>query len=194
MVATDRVRWTVDDLALLPSEKTRYEVIAGDLYMTHAPHWNHQKTCMRIARYLDEWSMQSGLGEVVDGAGVIFSEEDAVIPDVVWVSKVRLKKLLDESGHLTGAPDLAIEVLSAGIDEVLSAGIDNEKRDRQVKLKLYSIQGVQEYWIADWRQKKIEVYRRDNAVLRLKETLFVQDSISSPLLPDFNCAVERFFL
>jgi Uma2 family endonuclease len=186
MVATDRVRWTVDDLALLPSEKTRYEVIAGDLYMTRAPHWNHQKTCMRIARYLDEWSMQSGLGEVVDGAGVIFSEENAVIPDVVWVNKSCLNEMLDESGHLTGAPDLAIEVLSSGTD--------NEKRDRQVKLKLYSIQGVQEYWIADWRQKKIEVYRRDNAVLRLQETLFVQDSISSPLLPDFNCAIEQFFL
>lgn len=186
MIATDRVRWTVDDLALLPSENTRYEIIAGDLYMTHAPHWNHQNTCSNISAELRAWSLESGLGKVTEGVGVIFSEEDAVIPDVVWLSNARFDELIDGSGHLTGAPDLAIEVLSAGTD--------NEKRDRQVKLKLYSIQGIQEYWIADWRQKKIEVYRRDNAVLRLKETLFVQDSISSPLLPDFNCSVERFFL
>ncbi|MGB2924206.1 MAG: Uma2 family endonuclease [Limnothrix sp.] len=194
MVATDRVRWTVDDLALLPSEKTRYEVIAGDLYMTHAPHWNHQNTCSNISAELRAWSLASGFGKVTEGVGVIFSEEDAVIPDVVWLSNDRFDELIDESGHLTGAPDLAVEVLSAGTDNEKRAPQSGSLRDRQVKLKLYSIQGVQEYWIADWRQKKIEVYRRENAILRLKETLFVQDTIASPLLPDFNCAVERFFL
>jgi len=30
---------------------------------------------------------------------------------------------------------------------VLSSGKENERRDRETKLKLYSIQGVQEYWI-----------------------------------------------
>lgn len=42
--------------------------------------------------------------------------------------------------------------------EVLSSGEENERRDRQAKLKLYSSRGVQEYWIADWRLKQIEVY------------------------------------
>lgn len=185
MVATERVRWTTEDLELLPDNGTRYEIIDGELYMTHAPHWQHQKTCLRIARYLDEWSMRSGLGEVVEGAGVLFGTTNDVIPDVVWVSKERFATLLDESGHLTGAPDLVVEVLSAGGT--------NEKRDRQVKLKLYSVQGVLEYWIADWRQQKIEIYRRENAILKLVATLFPEDAITSPLLPEFSCSVNLFF-
>ncbi|WP_442948540.1 hypothetical protein [Nostoc sp.] len=48
-----------------------------------------------------------------------------MIPDVVWASNGRLPLLLDEAGHLTGAPELVIEVLSAGIE--------NEKRDRELK-------------------------------------------------------------
>jgi len=70
-----------------------------------------------------------------------FSESDNVIPDVVWASNERLERLLDEAGHLTAAPELVVEVLSPGKK--------NERRDREAKLKLYSVQGVHEYWIVN---------------------------------------------
>jgi Uma2 family endonuclease len=108
-----------------------------------------------------------------------------VIPDVVWVSKEKYTTLIDESGHLLGAPDLAIEVLSAGTE--------NEKRDREVKLKLYSNRGVLEYWIADWRAKQIQVYRRENGVLKLTMTLFETDTLTSPLLPEYSCLISQIF-
>jgi len=38
-------------------------------------------------------------------AGVLFTDADNVIPDVVWVSHQRLASLLDEAGHLTAAPN-----------------------------------------------------------------------------------------
>ena len=119
------------------------------------------------------------------GAGVIFGDKDDVIPDVVWVSQEKYAVLLDQSGHLLGAPDLAIEVLSAGTD--------NEKRDREVKLKLYSSRGVLEYWIADWRKQQIEVYRRENGVLKLAMTLFATDTLTSPMLPEFSCLIAQIF-
>ncbi|MEL6937408.1 MAG: Uma2 family endonuclease, partial [Cyanobacteria bacterium J06607_17] len=80
------------------------------------------------------------------------------------------------------------------IVEVLSPGVDNERRDRETKLKLYTSRGVQDYWILDWRLKQIEVYRRQSGLLQLEGTLFPGDSLSSPLLPGFTCAVERLFL
>jgi len=43
------------------------------------------------------------------------------MPDVVWASNERLAVLLDEAGHLTGAPELAVEVLSV---KKMSAGIE----------------------------------------------------------------------
>ncbi|KAB8320309.1 Uma2 family endonuclease [Tolypothrix campylonemoides VB511288] len=185
--ASEGVRWTTTDLDLLPeNEGTRYEIIDGELFMTRAPHWKHQRTCGRIFRELDFWSEFSGLGEASITAGVLFSESDNVIPDVVWASNERLAILLDEAGHLTGAPELVIEVLSPGVE--------NERRDREAKLKLYASRGVQEYWIADWRLQQVEVYRRENATLRLIATLLANDEITSPLLPGFSCSVARFFM
>jgi Uma2 family endonuclease len=77
--------------------------------------------------------------------------------------------------------------------EVLSSGAENERRDREAKLKLYSSHGAQEYWIVDWRLQQVEVYRRERAVLRLVETLLADDEIESPLLPGFRCRVARLF-
>ena len=150
--------------------------------MTRAPHWNHQKTCVRIRTFLDIWSQASGLGEVVTAPGIIFGDNDNVIPDVVWASNERLPLLLDDVGHLTGAPELVVEVLSFGIE--------NEKRDREFKLKLYSARGVREYWIVDWRKQQVEVYRREQASLKLVATLFNGDELNSPILPDFTCAMS----
>jgi len=116
---------------------------------------------------------------------IIFSDSDNVIPDVVWVSNQRLERLLDETSHLTGAPELVVEILSPGKK--------NEKSDQEAKLKLYSVQGVQEYWIVDWQAHKVEIYRREQAVLKLAATLFGQDDLTSSLLPGFSCIVAKLF-
>jgi Uma2 family endonuclease len=182
---SERVRWTTADLELFPDNGNRYEIIDGELFVTRAPHWNHQKVCARIIAPLDNWSQATSLGQVVPAPGIIFGDNDNVIPDVVWASNERLPLLLDEAGHLTGAPELVVEVLSAGIE--------NEKRDRELKLKLYSARGVREYWIVDWRNQQVEVYRREQASLKLVATLFSDDELNSPILPDFNFAIASLF-
>lgn len=108
-----------------------------------------------------------------------------MIPDVVWASTERLNRLLDEAEHLTGAPELVVEVLSPGEQNV--------QRDRQLKLKLYSQQGVQEYWIVDKDLRQVQVYRRDRAVLTLVVTLQDGDALASPLLPNLSCPLVRVF-
>jgi hypothetical protein len=45
--AEDRkVRWTSADLKLFPDDGKRYEIIDGELFVTRAPHWKHQKACV----------------------------------------------------------------------------------------------------------------------------------------------------
>jgi Uma2 family endonuclease len=180
-----RTRWTTSDIALLPDNGTRYEIIDGDLYVSSQPHWHHQRTCGNLYAELHAWSLTSGLGQASLTPGVIFSDADNVVPDVVWISNERLTVLMDEAGHLTGAPELAVEVLSPGVE--------NERRDREAKLKLYESRGVREYWIVDWRVQQIEVYRRDQARLHLVATLFTENVLTSPLLPGFACPVARLF-
>ena len=176
---------TTADLDLFPDDGKRYEIIDGELFVTRAPHWRHQEVCVKIGTQLEIWSTQTGLGRVAFGPGIIFTDTDNVISDVVWVSHQKLTELLDEAGHLKGAPELVIEVLSPGEKQ--------EKRDRELKLKLYSIQGAHEYWIFDRERQKVEIYRREKAVLKLTATLYKDDNLTSPLLPGFSCAVERLF-
>jgi Uma2 family endonuclease len=183
---TTPVRWTTADLEALPDDDlNRYEIINGELFVTKSPHFNHQISCSNIIRIIGNWSEKSGLGEVVFAPGIIFSDSDNVIPDVVWISHQRLKLLMDEAGHLTGAPELVIEVLSPGRKNVL--------RDKEKKLELYSQQGVDEYWICDYIEKTVEVYRRQASNLQLELTLSSQDQLTSPLLPGFNCLVSQLF-
>ena len=185
MTTTEKVRWTTDDLEFLPDNGNRYEIIEGELIVTRAPHWKHQNIADNVCNALKTWSKQTGLGDAATTAGIIFTDADNVIPDVVWISNERLEQILDEAGHLRGAPELVVEVLSPGEE--------NEKRDRQSKLKLYSVQGVREYWIFDRPQQKVEVYRRENGILKLAMTLFKEDNLTSPLLPEFSVPVSCLF-
>ncbi len=179
------LRFTSADLELLPNGDRKYEIIDGELYMSRQPHWHHQKTCGNIYRLLDIWSIETGLGEASFAPGIIFAGDDDVAPDVVWISNERMKTALAEDGKLHSAPELTVEVISRGFQ--------NERRDRDIKLKLYSRRGVSEYWIADWWNKKLEVFRRENAELKLVATLFPDDFLESPILPDFRCQVSEIF-
>ncbi|MFN8457436.1 MAG: Uma2 family endonuclease [Anaerolineae bacterium] len=180
------VRWTIADLEYLPdSEGARYEIIAGELFMSKQPHWHHQRICGILNTHLHLWSSTTSQGEVVPAPGVIFSDEDAVAPDLVWVSKGRLAKILGEDGKLHSAPELAIEVLSYGSINI--------SRDKEIKRKLYSIRGVSEYWIVDWQQQMVEIYRREAGALQLAATLRPDDELTSPLLPDFKLKINQIF-
>ncbi|MGI8500957.1 MAG: Uma2 family endonuclease [Hassallia sp.] len=185
MSQTSQIRWTTADLELLPDNGNRYEIVDGELFVTPLRHWGHQETADNVCMELNLWSRQTGLGEAVTSAGVIFTDADNVIPDVVWISNERLASVLDDAGHLTAAPELVVEVLSPGEE--------NERRDRQVKLKPYATQGVREYWIVDRHMQQIQIYRREQATLVLAATLFSSDNLSSPLLPGFNCPVASLF-
>lgn len=180
------LRWTIADLDLLPDNGNRYEIIDGELFVTKASHWGHQEVCGRIFAALDSWSKITKLGRAAINPGIIFTDADHVIPDVAWASTERLALLLDDAGHLAAAPELVIEVMSAGVE--------NERRDRESKLKLYSLRGVQEYWLVNWQLPQIEVYRREQAALQIVATLLPNDTLTSPLLPGFSCSVAELFV
>lgn len=182
----NQIKWTSVDLELLPESNNHYEIIDGELYMTRAPHWKHQKTISRIVTFLENWSIETGLGTPIINPGLIFSDTDNVIPDLVWISRERLEVSVDESGHLINTPELIVEVLSEKQNDI--------RRDKEIKLKLYSNRGVQEYWIVDWRLRQVEIYRRHQGKLQLTLTLIDNEEITSPLLPNFACRINLFFV
>jgi Uma2 family endonuclease len=79
--------------------------------------------------------------------------------------------------------------------EVLSYGKEDKRRDRDVKLKLYSREQVMEYWIVDWRHEQIEIYRPDNSgSLTLERTLSKNDELTSGILLGFICSLSEIFI
>jgi Uma2 family endonuclease len=177
-------RWTSRDLETLPENGKRYEIIAGELYVSRQPHLNHQIVCSNIVGVLRQWSEQTRLGILIFTPGIIFADDD-VVPDVVWVSHERLASIIEPDGNLHAAPELVVEVLSP--EEM------NARRDRETKLKLYSRRGVLEYWIVNWQKLQIEVYRREEAALRLASTVYDSEVLQSPHLPGFHCQARQLF-
>ncbi len=175
---------TIADLDSLPEDGKRYELIDGDLLVSRAPHVNHQFAISKLLQALMNYLDLNPIGKVIPEPGVIFSDYDAVIPDVAYVSNERFGKIV-ASGKFTAAPDLVIEILSPGSE--------NERRDRNVKRRLYSVRGVREYWIVDVQTSAVEIYRPHESNLNLIATLGGDDEITTPLLPGFSCKVARVF-
>jgi Uma2 family endonuclease len=180
-------KWTTHDLGFMSDDDgwKRHEIIDGELYMTRAPHIRHQGAASKINTRLEVWSEETGLGQAFQTPGVILTPTDAVIPDVIWVSRDRLANGIDDAGHLTVAPDLIVEILSPGEQ--------NHQRDKEFKLKLYSRHGVQEYWIVNWQLKTVDIYRHQDGTLNFVSTLLESDKLTSPLLPGFRAAIASLF-
>jgi Uma2 family endonuclease len=183
---TTTARFTTRDLDAFPdNEFYRYEIIDGELHVTKAPGGEHQIICGRLIVVLGVWNDSADMGFVLTAPGVVFTEEDAVIPDVVWVRKDRYPLVLDAARHFIEAPELVIEVLSPGSS--------NQRRDRELKLGVYDRRAVPEYWIVDWEHKQVLVYRREGAELPLITTLTEAGTLTSPQLPGFACPVSSLF-
>jgi Uma2 family endonuclease len=186
MIMTPTIRrWTSADLATLPDDNNRYEIIDGVLHVSGMPHYEHQRVCTNICGALIDFSRITKLGEPVYGLGILFAEDEEVIPDIAWVSRQRRNEILGADGHFHGAPELTIEVLAYSETDV--------RRDREAKLKLYARRGVDEYWIVDWKSQQVEVYRRGAFDLELVATVGAAETLESPLLPGFSCLVKEIF-
>jgi Uma2 family endonuclease len=141
-------RWTYDEFARLPDDGNRYEIIAGDLYVTPAPTLIHQRIVTRLVGTLDSFVREYSLGELFVGpVDVLFAEGDYLEPDLAFVRADRTA-ILKERG-IEGAPDLVIEVVSPS-----TAG-----RDRTLKRERYAAYGVAEYWVVDANTRRVEIYR-----------------------------------
>lgn len=175
---------SIADLEVMPENGNHYELIAGDLYVSRAPHLVHQAVLANLLHAFRGYLQQNPIGKVLPEVGVILSEQDAVIPDLLFIESARFARATS-GGRLIEAPDLVIEILSSGTE--------NERRDRVVKRYLYGKYNVKEYWIVNWEVGTIEVYRHSGSGLELQATVGLQDQLATPLLPGLDIAVEAIF-
>ncbi len=74
-------------------------------------------------------------------------EDKSIIPDASINCRIKSRR----GNTFLDAPRFVMEVLSP----------TTESYDRGEKMELYRQQEIEEYWIVDWRNKKIEIYELD---------------------------------
>lgn len=175
---------TINDLEAMPDDGNRYEVIEGELFVSCAPGLTHQQISGNIHYLIRSYLEMNAIGLVVATPGLILSELSGVIPDLVFFRHERSHDIISGE-RLTGAPDLVVEILSPGAE--------NMRRDRIAKRQLYARHGVSEYWMVDPEKRAIEVYRLQGGSLELVATLKDEDEIISQFLPGFSCPASAIF-
>ncbi len=175
---------SIYDFESLPDDGNIYELFEGELSVAKAPSLKHQELIGRFATILYNYLDNNPIGQVWVTPGVIFDEYNSVIPDLVFVVKERISQIA--SGiHIVGAPDLAIEIMSPGSENV--------RRDQVVKRQTYAKFGVKEYWVVEPMVEVVEISRLQENVLASVGVFRNADEISSSLLPDLKFTVKDVF-
>jgi Uma2 family endonuclease len=138
-------QWTAAERDDLPDDGNRYEVIDGDLFVTPAPSWTHQRALGLLHRMVADFLDRELVGDViVSPADVVFSARRAVQPDlfVMPFADGRKARRFSDVGRLL----LVVEVLSPS----------TARTDRVKKRTLYREERVDEYWIVDLDSRTFE--------------------------------------
>jgi Uma2 family endonuclease len=176
---------TVADLDAFPDDDgNRYELIAGELFVSRAPGIPHQRVLHNLQLEFGLYLKANPIGILVPGTGAIFSDYDAVIPDLLFVRNERWEDVTTGE-QVTRAPDSVVEILSHGSE--------NRRRDLSVKCKLYAKYGVAEYWVVDSENQSVLIFRLQGQVLEKVATLTGDDELSSAILPGFQLQTSAIF-
>jgi Uma2 family endonuclease len=175
---------TIADLDSMPEDGNRYELIEGELFVSRAPSIRHQRILQNLQLLIGIYLMNNPIGVLVPGAGIVFDNFSGVIPDLIFVTHERYKEIISGDKFID-APDLIVEILSPGVD--------NQRRDKNVKRHLYGERKLKEYWIIDPESATVEVYKLQKQGLKLVGKYINQDLLKSIILPNLNCKAEDIF-
>lgn len=176
---------TVADLDAFPDDDgNRYELIEGELFVSCAPGLPHQLVLRNLVADLEIYLRQNPVGIIAPGAGAVFSNYDAVIPDLVFVTNERWDSIVANE-RFVAAPDLVIEIVSPGSE--------NRTRDLKAKRRVYGKYGVKEYWVVELEKRSVLVFRLTSEGLEEISMLTNDDQVSSPLLPGLELKLSDIF-
>ncbi|MBR3497605.1 MAG: Uma2 family endonuclease [Selenomonadaceae bacterium] len=134
----------INERLLYPS----YEIIGGKKIMAPAANSTHNALGGRLYMFIGTYLDAKDLGYCfTDSADVHFPDGSLFKPDFSVVLKER-EQIIDWRGHIYGAPDMVVEILSRS----------TKKKDVTVKKDIYEANGVREYWIVDPWAKSVTVY------------------------------------
>ncbi len=173
---------TYDDYALLPQDRSRYEILEGELYMTPSPILLHQFALVRLAMILSTYVDVNRLGLVlVAPVDVLLSDFNIIQPDILYLHGSKIPPLTAK--NLQVVPDLVVEILSPTSIE----------QDRIHKMRIYARHGIPHYWIVDPDGRTFEVYELAGSDYRLAGSFAGDAAATSSVFPGLEIPLARLW-
>jgi Uma2 family endonuclease len=179
--------FTYKDYKLWPDDE-RWELIDGAAYLMAAPNRPHQEVVGEVFRDLANFLRGKTCRVYVSPFDVLLpafdgqdeDEVDTVVqPDVAVFCDP--EKLTDKGA--TGAPDLAVEVLSPW----------TMKKDLSEKFRAFERAGVREYWVIDPAHRTLMAYVRVGDRFGDGALFPSQSKVSSAVVEGFDLPLSEVF-
>jgi len=175
---------TADQLARMPDDGKRYELVAGELRKMTPAGWRHGTVAGHLHVLLGAYVGERNLGRVLgaEPGFLLVRDPDTVrAPDIAFLHKDRFQGELPKEAFWPGAPDLAVEVVSPGdttgeVDEKVMAWLDA---------------GAAAVWVVNPKWRSVTVYRSATNIKTLTEK---DDLEGEEVVPGFCCRVADLFI
>ena len=169
---------TADDLLRMPDDGYRYELLEGKLVKLAPASREHGRHAAHVMARLWQHVNIHQLGEVsaAETGFRLASNPDTVrAPDAAFVSIARVQEIGQETGYWTGAPNLAVEVVSP----------NDTYTEVESKALQWLDSGTQAVVVVDPRRQSIKVYRSrsDIVILTGEDVLEIPDVVPGWTLP-----------
>jgi len=175
--------YTPEDLLLMGGAGKGFELVDGQLVEKKTGGFA-SCVAVQISCLLLVHGQDLGLGWVLDSEGSYqcFPNDRRKVrkPDVSFIRRGRLPEERIPDGHVTIAPDLAVEVVSP----------NDTAYEVDTKVQEYLQAGVPLVWVANPRVRMIHIYRADGTVGRLLEDAVLT---APELLPSLRHRVADLF-
>jgi Uma2 family endonuclease len=174
---------TIEDVAALPDDGHRYDLIRGKLIRMSPARGRHGEISSKIDWLIGNVVWPERLGRVYTAeAGFILARGPDVLlcPDVAFVSAERLPPDTEREQFMDLPPDLAVEVLSPS----------ETARASREKVDAYLAAGAKVVWVVDPVRRSVAVHLASG----VSEILSEDDHLDGgDLLPGFNVPVTEIF-
>jgi Uma2 family endonuclease len=180
-VAAEKRSWTYEELIAEGLDPEGYEIVNGDLVEVKPVDYEGGRLFTQLAMILGEFVRANKLGDVLITSRFLLRKAPRLErrPDLAFVSKAR-RPDPPKPELYSGAPDLAIEVLSPS-DRVV---------DATSKAEEYVACGAREAWSILPQAKVVIVFQPDAP----PRPYGVMDVLESPsVLPGLTISLERLF-
>ena len=173
---------TAEELARLPDDGYRYELVEGRLVRMSPVTFEHGRVVLRMGFLLSRHLEQHPSGVVGTEIGFkLASNPDTVRgPDIAFVKSDRVPTS-GGHGYFTGAPDLVIEVLSP----------EDRPGETRQKMDGYIERGVSLAVVIDPRNKTATTFQPGAPSVNLRSEDDVLDL--GAVIPGFRCQLRDIF-